>query len=66
MNGHGKSIGLTRYGPQARGIYTLIRYDIIQGLRNLFDQVMDENIKQVAHNLIEAADDLKYRKKHIL
>jgi hypothetical protein len=43
---------------------TLIRYDIIQGLRNLYDEVKDENIKQKALELIETEEDLKYRKKY--
>ena len=43
---------------------TLIRYDIIQGLRNLYDKVQDENIKQKALELIETEEDLKYRKKY--
>ena len=43
---------------------TLIRYDIIQGLRNLYDEVKDEKVKQKALELIETEDDLKYRKKY--
>ena len=43
---------------------TLIRYDIIQGLRNLYDEVKDEKIKQKALGLIETEQDLKYRKKY--
>jgi len=43
---------------------TLIRYDIIQGLRNLCDEVKDEKIKQKALELIETEEDLKYRKKY--
>lgn len=43
---------------------TLIRYDIIQDLRNLYDIVRDENIKQTAINLIETEEDLKYKKKY--
>lgn len=42
----------------------LIRYDIIQGLRNLYNEVQDENIKQKALELIETEEDLKYRKKY--
>ena len=44
--------------------YTLIRFDIIQGLRNLYDAIQDDAIKQIALDLIEAEDDLKYRKKY--
>lgn len=43
---------------------TLIRFDIIQGLRNLFDEVKDEQIKAKALELIETENDLKYRKKY--
>jgi len=42
----------------------LIRYDIIQGLRNLYNEVHDESIKQKALELIETEEDLKYRKKY--
>lgn len=43
---------------------TLIRYDIIQDLRNLYDEVKDEEIKEKALELIETEEDLKYRKKY--
>jgi hypothetical protein len=43
---------------------TLIRYDIIQGLRNLYDVVKDPAIKAMALKLIETENDLKYRKKY--
>lgn len=43
---------------------TLIRYDIIQGMRNLYDAVHDEKIKSKALELIETEADLKYRKKY--
>ncbi|MDF2960336.1 MAG: hypothetical protein K0S39_2071 [Paenibacillus sp.] len=43
---------------------TLIRFDIIQGLRNLYDYEPDEIVKQVALDLIETEEDLKYRKKY--
>ena len=43
---------------------TLIRYDIIQGLRNLYDEVKDEQLKEKALELIEMEEDLKYRKKY--
>lgn len=45
---------------------TLIRYDIIQSLRNLYDAaaVKDEKIKEKALELIETEEDLKYRKKY--
>ena len=43
---------------------TLIRYDIIQGLRNLYDEVKDEKIREKALELIETEKDLKYKKKY--
>ncbi|MFU8774124.1 MAG: hypothetical protein ACNA8H_17105, partial [Anaerolineales bacterium] len=43
---------------------TLIRYDIIQSLRNVYDVVQDEEIKAKALALIETEDDPKYRKKY--
>lgn len=43
---------------------TLIRYDIIQDLRNLFDEVHDESIREKALQLIEMEEDGKYRKKY--
>ncbi len=43
---------------------TLIRFDIIQGLKNLYDQVGDDAIKERALALIETEDDEKYRKKY--
>ena len=44
--------------------WSLIRYDIIQDLRNLYDEVGDESIKQEAMELIEMEKDLKYKKKY--
>ena len=43
---------------------TLIRYDIIQDLRNLYDEIRDESVKEKALELIETEEDLKYRKKY--
>jgi len=43
---------------------TLIRYDILQSLRNLYDDVKDESIRQKALELIETEKDIKYRKKY--
>lgn len=42
----------------------LIRFDIIQGFRHLYDKIKDKNIKAKALELIEIEDDIKYRKKH--
>ena len=44
---------------------TLIRYDIIQDLRNLYDEVKDEKIKEKALALIETEEDVKYKKKYV-
>jgi hypothetical protein len=43
---------------------TLIRYDIVQALRNLYDVVKDEDIRTRALELIETEMDPKYRKKY--
>jgi hypothetical protein len=43
---------------------TLIRYDIIQGLRNLYNATTREQVKTTALALIETETDLKYRKKY--
>lgn len=43
---------------------TLIRYDIIEGLKKLYDTVKDEKIREKALELIETEADLKYRKKY--
>ncbi|MFB5661140.1 hypothetical protein [Alteribacillus sp. HJP-4] len=44
--------------------YTLIRYDIIKDLRNLYRATNDESIKEKAETLIEKEEDPKYRKKY--
>jgi len=43
---------------------TLIRYDILQGMKNLYDEVQDEAIREKALSLIEIEADPKYRKKY--
>ena len=43
---------------------TLIRYDIIVDLGQLYDAVGDESVKARALELIETEPDLKYRKKY--
>ena len=43
---------------------TLIRYDIIDGLRKLYDLTPDNKIKTTALALIETEPDHKYRKKY--
>lgn len=43
---------------------TLIRYDILVDLRNLYDATKDEALKSRALELIETETDLKYKKKY--
>jgi hypothetical protein len=43
---------------------TLIRYDILESLRKVFDAAGDEKVKQKALELIATEKDLKYRKKY--
>jgi hypothetical protein len=43
---------------------TLIRYDILQNLRNVYDEVKDEKIRGKALALIETEADLQYRRKY--
>lgn len=43
---------------------TLIRYDIIQDLKQLYDEVKDEQIQAQALALIATEQDEKYRKKY--
>ena len=44
---------------------TLIRFDIVQGLRRLYGRVKDEAVWAKAMELIETEADLKYRKKYV-
>ena len=43
---------------------TLIRYDILQSMRNVYDVVKDDEVKEKALELIETEGVLKYRKKY--
>lgn len=43
---------------------SLTRFDILQGMRHLYDQARDENIRAKALELIETESDPKYRKKY--
>jgi hypothetical protein len=43
---------------------TLIRFDIIQTMKNLYNEAPDESIKEQALGLIETEEDTKYRKKY--
>ena len=38
---------------------------MIQGLKNLYDALEEEEIKQIAMGLIEIEEDIKYRKKYM-
>lgn len=43
---------------------TLIRYDIVESLRKLYDRDGDEAVRRLALELIESEEDPKYRKKY--
>lgn len=43
---------------------TLIRFDIVSGLRTLYDQSGDPAVMQTARQLISLEDAVKYRKKY--
>lgn len=43
---------------------TLIRYDIMVGLRQLYDAVPDEGIRETAQTLLAEEDDSTYRAKY--
>jgi hypothetical protein len=43
---------------------SLIRYDILVGLRNLYEATISSEIKEKALELVELETDLKYRKKY--
>ena len=43
---------------------TLIRYDIIEDFRKLYDRVGDEALREKSLELIESENDLKYRQKY--
>lgn len=44
---------------------TLIRYDILQSMRNVYDVVKDEKIRKKALEWIELEEDPKYRAKYM-
>jgi hypothetical protein len=44
---------------------TLIRYDISEVFRKMYDQEADEKVKDTSLALIQTEDDLKYRKKYM-
>ncbi|MEH0819116.1 MULTISPECIES: hypothetical protein [unclassified Micromonospora] len=43
---------------------TLVRSDIVEGLRHLHDAVGDPDVEQTARRLIDAETDLKYQRKY--
>lgn len=43
---------------------TLIRFDITEDFRKLYDRVKDESLRERSLELIETEDDFKYRKKY--
>ena len=43
---------------------TLIRYDIVEDLRKIYDATEDEQVRETALALIATEDDGKYRKKY--
>ncbi len=43
---------------------TLIRFDILQSLRNMYDVALDEKLRETAMELIDTETDLKYRRKY--
>lgn len=43
---------------------TLIRYDILECLRRVYDVVLDEKLRLTAEQLMATETDLKYRKKY--
>ncbi len=49
---------------EAEKNYTLIRYDILVGLRQLFASTHEATIKELAFHLIELEPNEKYRKKY--
>jgi hypothetical protein len=43
---------------------TLIRYDIVESLRKIYDAAPDERVKAKALELIDTEADPRYRKKY--
>jgi hypothetical protein len=44
--------------------WSLIRYDILQSMRSVYEEVKDETIREKALELIDSEQDPKYRKKY--
>ena len=53
-----------RFHEPAHKNATLIRYDIIVGMKKLYEETGREDVKRTALELIETEDDAKYRKKY--
>ncbi|RNA70074.1 hypothetical protein [Alteribacter keqinensis] len=53
-----------RFKDDMQKHHTLVRYDIIVGLRELYIRTGDEGIKDAALSLIELEEDSKYKKKY--
>ncbi|HZG92244.1 MAG TPA: hypothetical protein VEZ42_18715 [Pseudonocardia sp.] len=51
-------------GCRAAKNWSLIRYDIVQSLRNAYDASGDESLRAAAQELIASESDAKYRKKY--
>jgi hypothetical protein len=58
--------GLVRRFTECRAEknWSLIRYDILQSMRNVYDVTQDEGIRATAQELIAGETDDKYRKKY--
>lgn len=44
---------------------TLIRYDIIEVFRKIYDELKDEKIRKIAFELIDSEEDSKYKQKYL-
>jgi hypothetical protein len=53
-----------RFHNPAHKHATLIRFDIISGMKELYDATGDESVRDTALSLIDTEEDEKYRKKY--
>jgi hypothetical protein len=44
--------------------WSLIRFDVLQSMRNVYVATGDDSIRMTAHELIDSEADLRYRKKY--
>jgi hypothetical protein len=44
--------------------WSLIRYDIVQGMRDVYDVTEADEVRKTAQELIDSEPDVKYRKKY--